>query len=231
MTRQHPNTVSSALIPPKRFIRVAPLGIEYNNNLTCQGAIYKAVPHSHTVPMSVFSGSMPSPQSHIPRGTRNEQQLTRELLIVILNDFSARLLKVFGRPIQLVVHGGAVMVLHPTLAASTNRRTTRDIDFIKRSFLVEMHKSGIYDAEAKLQRCIDATAMKFQLGTDWFNADADIALPMAKTYASRPSQLYLLHCLSFCLVYYYQFSALLTDNLFLLPVRRVNTMILYIMTR
>jgi hypothetical protein len=188
MTRHHPNTVSSPLVPPKRFIRMAHL-VEYNNNLTCQGAIYKAVLPSHTAPMSSFSGSMPSPQSHIPKGTRNERPLTRDLLTVVLDDLSGRLLRVFGRPIQLVVHGGAVMILHPTLARSTTRRTTRDIDFIKRSFVVEMRKSGVHDAEARLQSCINATAMHFGLGTDWFNADADIALPMAKKCVLSLSQI------------------------------------------
>jgi len=178
MTRHHLNTVSSPLVPPKRFIRVAHL-VEYNN-LTCQGAVYKAVLPSHTASMSSFSGSMPSSHSHIPKGTRNERPLTRDLLIVVLNDLSARLLRVFGRPIQLVVHGGAVMILHSTLASSTTRRTTRDIDFIKRSFVVEMRKSGVHDAEARLQSCTNATAMQFGLGTDWFNAEADVALPMAK---------------------------------------------------
>jgi hypothetical protein len=91
-----------------------------------------------------------------------------------------RLLKVFTRPIQLVVHGGAVMILHPTLASSTTRRTTRDVDFIQRSFVVEMRKYGVFDAEARLQSCIDATAARYRLGTDWFNSHADIALPMAQ---------------------------------------------------
>jgi len=101
-------------------------------------------------------------------------------LITVLDDLSTRLLKVFFRPIQLVVHGGAVMILHPTLASSTTRRETRDVDFIKRSFLVEMRKLGVFDAEARLQSCIDATAAQFRLGTDWFNAHADVALPMAQ---------------------------------------------------
>lgn len=70
------------------------------------------------------------------------------------------------------------MILHPTLAlSSTARRTTRDVDFIKRSFVSEMRKAGVYDADARLQRCINDTALKFGLGEDWMNADADIALP------------------------------------------------------
>jgi len=99
---------------------------------------------------------------------------------MILDDLSMRLLKMFTRPIQLVVHGGAVMILHPTLSSSTTRRTTRDVDFIQRSFVAEMRKYGVSDAEARLQICIDATAAKYHLGTDWFNSHADIALPMAQ---------------------------------------------------
>jgi len=123
---------------------------------------------------------------HVPQGTRNEVRLTRDLLFQVLNDLSSRLLRVFGRPIQLVVHGGAVMILHPTLASSTTRRTTRDVDFIKRTFILEMRKSGVHDAEARLQSCINATAMQYGLGTDWFNADADVALPMAKNAQGLP---------------------------------------------
>jgi hypothetical protein len=117
-----------------------------------------------------------------PPSTHNEVLLNRDILIMVLNDLSARLFKVFGHPIQLLVHGGAVMILHPTLASSTTRRTTRDVDFIKRSFIAEMRKAGVYDAEARLQLCINATAAEFRLGTDWFNADADVALPMAQKF-------------------------------------------------
>jgi hypothetical protein len=79
------------------------------------------------------------------------------------------------------------MILHPTLADSTTRRTTRDVDFIKRSFVVEMRKSGVFDADARLQACIDATASRYRLGTDWFNAHADVALPMAQKCVSTYS--------------------------------------------
>ena len=124
---------------------------------------------------------MPSPSS---QPTHNEVPLTRDILRTVLDDLSIRILKVFGRPIQLIVHGGAVMILHPTLASSTSRRTTRDVDFIRRSFVVEMDKMGVPDADAKLQSCINATAAQYRLGADWFNAHADIALPMAQTFVS-----------------------------------------------
>jgi len=137
--------------------------------------------------MSTFSGPMPSFHPHgVSQATRNDVPLTRELLIIVLNDLSSRLLRVFGRPIQLVVHGGAVMILHPTLGSSTTRRTTRDVDFIKRTFILEMRKSGMHDAEARLQSCINATAAHYRLGTDWFNADADVALPMAQNAQGQP---------------------------------------------
>lgn len=121
---------------------------------------------------------------HGAQNAHNEVILTRDFLIEILNDLSARLLQAFLRQIQIVVHGGAVMLLHPTLASSTTRRTTRDVDYIKRSFVTEMQKAGIYDAEARLDGCIIATATRYGLGTDWFNAHADVALPMAHKYVS-----------------------------------------------
>jgi hypothetical protein len=120
---------------------------------------------------------MSAPASHI---THNEVPLSYDLLITILDDLSARILKAFSRPIKLLVHGGAVMILHPTLSNSTTRRITRDVDFIKRSFVSDMRKCGVFDAEAKLYSCIDATAARYRLGSDWFNAHADVALPMAQ---------------------------------------------------
>jgi len=51
---------------------------------------------------------------------------------------------------------------------------------------MDMCKLGVLDAEAKLQTCIDATAAEYRLGTDWLNAHADIALPMAQTPQGQP---------------------------------------------
>ncbi|KAF7986848.1 hypothetical protein HWV62_12564 [Athelia sp. TMB] len=113
--------------------------------------------------------------------THNEVVFDRNFLLTILADFSSRLLNTFRTQITLVIHGGAVMILHPTLASSTTRRSTRDVDFIKRSFVSEMKNAGVPDAEARLQACIDSTAAYFRLGTDWMNAHADVALPMALT--------------------------------------------------
>jgi hypothetical protein len=90
------------------------------------------------------------------------------------------------------------MILHPNLSTSSCRRTTRDIDYIRRAFGHEWRKRGVYDAEERLQRCINAVAAKFHIGyvnptvshtrhlsmhvphsTDWMNADPDVALPFA----------------------------------------------------
>lgn len=86
------------------------------------------------------------------------------MLIDLLNDLQARTLQVFGCQIRLFVHGGAVMILHPSLSTSSTRRTTRDIDYIRRAFGHEWRKKGVYDAEERLQSCIDATAHKFRIG-------------------------------------------------------------------
>jgi hypothetical protein len=130
-------------------------------------------PWSHTRPST-------APLAQLPE--HNEKLLTRENLINILADFSSRIFQLFQSPIRLVVHGGAVMLLHPGLYAQpgSSRRATRDVDYIHRSFVEEWRRVGMHDAEAKLQSCIYATAQKFQLGTDWMNAHADVALPMAQ---------------------------------------------------
>jgi hypothetical protein len=62
------------------------------------------------------------------------------------------------------------------------RTSTRDVDYIKRSFAAEWQRIGINDAAERLQSCILSTARHFRLGADWMNSDADIALPMANEY-------------------------------------------------
>jgi len=109
----------------------------------------------------------------------NTVPITYDLLVLILADFSKRILKRFGRQIRLVIHGGAVLLLHPTLRRIHARHSTRDLDYISRSFVAEWMALGVPDASAMLQECIDATARRFRLGRDWANSDADVALPMA----------------------------------------------------
>ena len=103
------------------------------------------------------------------------------MILTLLRDLSTRILTLFKRPVRLVVHGGAAMLLHPGLynQPGCQRRDTRDIDYIHRSFVEEWRQLGVLDAGERLQRCIDQTAHKFNLGKDWMNAHADIALPMA----------------------------------------------------
>ncbi|KAI0631366.1 hypothetical protein C8Q77DRAFT_129770 [Trametes polyzona] len=106
----------------------------------------------------------------------NEVLLTRDSLLSILHDLSQRLLRYFGAPVRLVVHGGAVMVLHPQLAC---RESTRDVDYLHRSLEKEWTARGVLDAGARLRKCIRGTARAFNLGGDWMNACADVALPMS----------------------------------------------------
>ncbi|KAN0132169.1 hypothetical protein V8E53_009935 [Lactarius tabidus] len=106
----------------------------------------------------------------------NDIPLTRNLLKVILEDLSERLYHFFGRQVHLIVHGGAVMVLHPSF---THRESTRDINYIHRAFVTEHRALGFTDAEECLRSCIAETAAKFDLGADWMNGHADIGLPMA----------------------------------------------------
>ncbi|EIW78022.1 hypothetical protein CONPUDRAFT_84249 [Coniophora puteana RWD-64-598 SS2] len=115
-----------------------------------------------------------------PPASHNEVPLTREMLIDLLGDMSEQIRLVFGCKIRLFVHGGAVMILHPSLSQQSRRRTTRDVDYIRRAFGHEWRKMGIHDAETKLQICINATALRFRIGSDWMNADPDVALPFAR---------------------------------------------------
>lgn len=148
-----------------------------------QGPSRYAVQTAHQLPPSEV-GLAPIPQ-------KNEQELTRDALIKVLDFFSQLVGQHFaGRPIRLVVHGGACMLLHEGLYKLSlqqhqmsphlpRRTTTRDVDYIHRSFVSEMATAGIPDAAARLAECIKGTARKFGLGLDWMNSDADIALPYA----------------------------------------------------
>jgi hypothetical protein len=82
------------------------------------------------------------------------------------------------------------MLLHPGLyklsqqqqqmiPSLPRRTTTRDVDYIHRSFVTELASYNMPDAAVKLQECIKTTARCFRLGEDWMNSHADIALPMA----------------------------------------------------
>jgi hypothetical protein len=106
----------------------------------------------------------------------NDIPLTRTLLKQVLSDLSERLYRSFRRQVRLVVHGGAVMVLHPSF---THRDFTQDVDYIHRSFAKEYRSLGYQDAEQRLRGCIAETAYRFKLGADWMNDHADVALPMA----------------------------------------------------
>lgn len=134
---------------------------------------------------------MPQPfptEASLP--ARNEVDLNRDKLMSILNYFSQLIMGQFNRPLRLVVHGGACMLLHPGLYALSQqqhqlssslpqRTTTRDVDYIHRAFIREMGQMGVLNAAEKLKACIQATARAFGLGADWMNSDADVALPMA----------------------------------------------------
>ena len=110
----------------------------------------------------------------------NDVPLTRKLLTQALSDLSERLYRSFRRQVRLVVHGGAVMVLHPSLS---HRESTQDVDYVHRSFVSEYRALGFPDADQRLRTCIAGTARKFVLGADWMNDHADVALPWALEYA------------------------------------------------
>ena len=95
--------------------------------------------------------------------SHNEVQLNRTMLHDLLDDLQQRTFNVFGCQIRLFVHGSAVMILHPLLSSFSMRKTARDIDYIARAFGHEWRKKGVYDAEERLQTCINATALRFQI--------------------------------------------------------------------
>ncbi|KAK1219547.1 hypothetical protein PQX77_017735 [Marasmius sp. AFHP31] len=156
---------------------------------------------NHTAHPSYLYPAIHSPYPYLP--PKNHREMTREVLIMVLEHMSALLEAEFGGvPIRLVAHGGACMLLHPGLydlavrkAAYHSQRgenvpmrtTTRDVDYIRRSFIAEyMGKHKIMDAELRMQKCIRLTALKFGLGADWMNADADVALPMSTSSSGTP---------------------------------------------
>jgi hypothetical protein len=126
-----------------------------------------------------FVMSLVQPQILPPTLTQkaaNDVPLTRKLLEQALADLSERLYRSFQRQVRLVVHGGAVMVLHKSF---NHRESTNDVDYIHRSFVSEHRALGFPHAEHKLRSCIADTARKFDLGADWMNDHADVALPWA----------------------------------------------------
>ncbi|KAJ8091593.1 hypothetical protein PM082_020823 [Marasmius tenuissimus] len=158
-------------------------------------------PQNHTAHPPYLYPATHSPYPYLP--PKNHTEMTREMLIMVLEHMSALLETEFGGvPIRLVAHGGACMLLHPGLynlamrkAAYHSKRgenvpmrkTTRDVDYIRRSFIAEyagQHK--IMDADIRMQKCIRTTALRFGLGADWMNADADVALPMSTSSSGTP---------------------------------------------
>ncbi|KAJ7040571.1 hypothetical protein C8F04DRAFT_1311093 [Mycena alexandri] len=160
-------------------------------------ALAASPPRRFTHPMSRHQSPVPRPAMPGPSfgglSQRNMRSLDQAALVQILDYFSQLLPRRFGtaRQIRLVIHGGAVMLLNAGLAqlaaatAATDgcakqRSTTRDIDYIARSFSSEWaQRYGVHDANERLKQCIFETAMQFGLGADWMNSDADVALPMA----------------------------------------------------
>ncbi|KAF9244455.1 hypothetical protein BU15DRAFT_59248 [Melanogaster broomeanus] len=99
--------------------------------------------------------SIPSPQSH------NEVQLSRAMLLDLLNDLQSRTLQLFGCQIRLFVHGGAVMILHDQLSTSSTRQDDKRC---------RLHQT--------IQRRLNIIVR--YISTDWMNADPDVALPFAR---------------------------------------------------
>lgn len=133
-----------------------------------------------------------------PLAPRNNVDLSREMLFTVLEHLSTVIHSEFaGMPLRLVAHGGACMLLHNGLYELANRKamyhssrgenvprrtTTRDVDYIHRSFVTECTSRGIMNPGERLKKCIQVTARQFRLGADWMNSDADVALPLSAEY-------------------------------------------------
>lgn len=148
-------------------------------------ALYALPQAVWTFPAAPSLVTLPSAPSAPLLKPVNDVPLTRSLLKQVLSDLSERLYRSFRRQVRLVVHGGAVMVLHPYF---THRQSTQDVDYIHRSFVKEYRALGFSDAEQRLRNCIAETAYRYNLGADWMNDHADVALPMALECV-RPSLL------------------------------------------
>jgi len=64
--------------------------------------------------------------------------------------------------------------------------STQEINYIHRSFVSEYRALGFQDAEQRLRGCIAETAFKYNLGADWMNDHADVALPWASECVLTP---------------------------------------------
>ena len=83
------------------------------------------------VPASVPMVHPPPPVVPALKGV-NDISLTRKLLKQALSDLSETLYRCFLRQVHLIVHGGAVMVLHSLFF---HRESTQDVDYIHQSFV------------------------------------------------------------------------------------------------
>ncbi|KAF9016604.1 hypothetical protein BDZ89DRAFT_1022654 [Hymenopellis radicata] len=107
--------------------------------------------------------------------TQNTLPLTRRML----EDLLIHLSNILTRRLQLVVHGGASMILHPGLEhIPTQRVSTMDIDYLYRGVLQEYGQQ----VAQELLHCIYKTSLNFPgLSADWMNSEADIALPTTQS--------------------------------------------------
>ena len=97
----------------------------------------------------------------------------RTYLKTVLDNLSKRLFKTFGFTIRLVVHGGALMILHPGLRC---REHTSEVDYFRQIFLKEMASRGIRRAGLRLDTCVSDTAFAFGLRADWMDGGQNLSL-------------------------------------------------------
>ena len=113
----------------------------------------------------------------------NDVPLHPKLLTQAPSDLSERPYCSFRCQVRLVVHGEAVMALHP---AFSHPRAPKTSTTSYRSFVSEYCALGFPDADQRLRTYIAETTRKFGLGADWMNDHADVALPWALECVMTP---------------------------------------------
>jgi hypothetical protein len=117
--------------------------------------------------------------------SRPRSQFTRNQLISYLEHLSNYTKAAFpGLHCQLLVHGGAVVLLNDQLyqlAGSNPNLTTNDVDFLQEASLKEMAwKFGMQldHTKALFQKCVQQTAVDLGLDKGWLNGDAEGYVPL-----------------------------------------------------
>lgn len=111
-------------------------------------------------------------------------QLDRAQIITALERLSQYTQSAFpGRTVQLLVHGGAYMLLHPKFSVQSGIKgsITSDVDFFLDPFVKEAALKWDYYPDVtthKLAESIKTVAREFELSAVWLNSIAECNVPV-----------------------------------------------------